>query len=111
MTKQYSNGEITVVWKPDLCRHTGICARGLPMVFDPRRRPWVVLDSADSATIAAQVARGKVGAVVEPPHGGRDALPDVRGDPRLVVDDSGHRLQAHAGECRHVTHGGSRTLT
>ena len=57
MTKQYSNGEITVVWKPDLCRHTGICARGLPLVFDPRRRPWVVLDSADSPTISAQVER------------------------------------------------------
>ena len=63
MTKQYSNGEITVVWKPDLCRHTGICARGLPAVFDPRRVPWVVLDSADSATISAQVDRCPSGAL------------------------------------------------
>ncbi len=63
MTKQYANGEITVVWKPDLCRHTGICARGLPQVFDPRRRPWVVLDSADSATISAQVDRCPSGAL------------------------------------------------
>ena len=63
MTKQYSNGEVTVVWKPDLCRHTGICARGLPMVFDPRRVPWVVLDSADSTTISAQVDRCPSGAL------------------------------------------------
>jgi uncharacterized Fe-S cluster protein YjdI len=39
MTKRYSNGEVTVVWQPHLCRHSGICARGLPGVFDPRRHP------------------------------------------------------------------------
>ena len=63
MTKQYSNDEITVVWKPDLCRHTGICARGLLKVFDPRRRPWIVLDNADSPTISAQVDRCPSGAL------------------------------------------------
>ena len=45
--KRYSNGEITVVWQPSLCVHSGICARGLPKVFDPRRRPWVILDGFD----------------------------------------------------------------
>jgi uncharacterized Fe-S cluster protein YjdI len=57
ITKRYSNGEITVVWKPDLCHHSGICARGLPLVFDPRRRPWVMVQHADSQTIVEQVAR------------------------------------------------------
>jgi len=33
MTKHYSNGEITVIWKPDICQHSGICARGLPAVL------------------------------------------------------------------------------
>jgi uncharacterized Fe-S cluster protein YjdI len=63
MKKTYSNGEVTVIWQPDLCRHTGICARGLPAVFDPRRRPWVILDSSDSATITAQVDRCPSGAL------------------------------------------------
>lgn len=63
MTKHYSNGEITVVWKPELCRHTGICARGLPQVFSPTRRPWVVLDFADTAEITAQVERCPSGAL------------------------------------------------
>jgi uncharacterized Fe-S cluster protein YjdI len=53
--KRYSNGEITVVWQPSLCVHSGICARGLPKVFDPRRRPWVVLDGHATQQIIDQV--------------------------------------------------------
>ena len=61
--KRYSNGEITVVWQPSLCVHSGICARGLPKVFDPRRRPWVILDGFDSETIVNQVERCPSGAL------------------------------------------------
>ena len=61
--KRYSNGEITVVWQPSLCVHSAICARGLPKVFDPRRRPWVILDGFDSETIVKQVERCPSGAL------------------------------------------------
>ena len=57
ITKRYSNGEVTVIWKPGLCQHSGVCARGLPKVFDPKRRPWIDLQHADSAAITAQVER------------------------------------------------------
>jgi uncharacterized Fe-S cluster protein YjdI len=57
VTKHYTNGEITVVWQPDLCRHGGACARGLGDVFNPRRRPWIEMQHADSDRIAAQVDR------------------------------------------------------
>jgi putative redox protein len=63
MMKKYSNGEITVLWQPDLCRHSGICARGLPAVFRPRQRPWIDLSPSDSATITAQVDRCPSGAL------------------------------------------------
>ena len=63
MVKRYSNGEVTVIWKPDLCVHSGRCARGLPLVFDPRRRPWIELHHADTATIVAQVERCPTGAL------------------------------------------------
>jgi uncharacterized Fe-S cluster protein YjdI len=55
MTKHYSNGEITVAWKPDICVHSGICARGLPSVFRPKVKPWIDLTPADTATIIDQV--------------------------------------------------------
>lgn len=63
IVKRYSNGEITVVWQPSLCVHSGICVRGLPKVFDPRRRPWVVLDGFDSDTITNQVEACPSGAL------------------------------------------------
>jgi len=61
--KHYSNTDITVVWQPGLCRHSGICFRGLPLVFDPRRRPWIQLEHADSAAIVSQVDRCPSGAL------------------------------------------------
>ena len=39
--KYYTNGEVTILWQPDLCIHCANCARGLPEVFDPGRRPWI----------------------------------------------------------------------
>ncbi len=61
--KHYTNGDVTVVWNASLCQHSGICARGLPLVFDPRRRPWVELQHADTAAITAQVDRCPSGAL------------------------------------------------
>lgn len=63
MVKRYSNGDVTVVWTPDLCQHTGICARGLPHVFNPARRPWIELRHADTDTLTTQVDRCPSGAL------------------------------------------------
>jgi uncharacterized Fe-S cluster protein YjdI len=40
-----------------MCQHGGICFRGLPGVFDPRRRPWIVLENATSDEIIEQVSK------------------------------------------------------
>ena len=63
IVKRYTNGGVTVVWKPSLCIHSGVCFRGLPQVFDPRRRPWVAIDAASTEAIVAQVARCPSGAL------------------------------------------------
>jgi uncharacterized Fe-S cluster protein YjdI len=63
IVKRYSNGEITVVWQPSLCVHSAICARGLPKVFDPRRRPWVILDGHSTEQIVDQVEACPSGAL------------------------------------------------
>ena len=63
VVKHYTNGEVTVVWKSALCKHSGICVRGLPQVFNFLRRPWIVLADVDSATITNQVDRCPSGAL------------------------------------------------
>jgi len=62
-TIRYPKGEITVLWKPDRCIHSGICVRGLPKVFDVKRRPWVDTTGAEQAEIIAQVERCPSGAL------------------------------------------------
>ena len=63
ITKNYSNGEITVVWKPGICIHSGICAHGLKEVFDPKKRPWINMDGAATEHIAEQVKKCPSGAL------------------------------------------------
>ena len=63
MEKRYSNGEVTIVWKPDLCIHSGNCVRGLPSVFDPKARPWINVQGAESADLIDQVAKCPSGAL------------------------------------------------
>ncbi len=63
-TKEYSNGEVTIVWEPQACVHSGICARGLPSVFKPKERPWVRLNAANTETLIGQVKQCPTGALV-----------------------------------------------
>lgn len=63
ITKKYSNGEVTIVWKPDMCIHSAICFRGLGEVFDPQKRPWVNPQGASTDQIVAQVKKCPSGAL------------------------------------------------
>ncbi|RZJ64340.1 MAG: (4Fe-4S)-binding protein [Flavobacterium sp.] len=57
IVKEYSNGEVTIVWKPSLCTHSTNCWRGLPGVFKPREKPWIVPEGASTNEIVGQVAK------------------------------------------------------
>ena len=59
----YETPDITVTFDPQLCRHTGVCVRGLPLVFDVKRRHWVRPELASPEDVAAQVARCPSGAL------------------------------------------------
>jgi CDGSH-type Zn-finger protein/uncharacterized Fe-S cluster protein YjdI len=66
LTKEYTNGEITVVWKPGLCIHSRICwneATGLREVFNPKLRPWINMEGSDSERIMQQVKQCPSGAL------------------------------------------------
>lgn len=59
----YTNGEIEVVWKPELCMHAGRCVSGLPEVFNVTAKPWVNVHAAPSDRIKEQVKKCPTGAL------------------------------------------------
>ena len=61
--KEYTNGEVTVVWETEKCIHSAICAKGLPQVFQPKDRPWIKIDAAETETIVNQVKQCPTGAL------------------------------------------------
>lgn len=63
ITKNYTNGEITIVWKPDVCIHSRLCWTQLSEVFDPRVRPWINMEGADTERIIEQVSKCPSGAL------------------------------------------------
>ena len=61
--QHYNNDEVTVIWQPHLCIHSGICFKGLAEVFDPRRKPWIDMSRADTQKIIEQVKKCPSGAL------------------------------------------------
>jgi uncharacterized Fe-S cluster protein YjdI len=59
----YDTPEIRVTFDPHICRHTGVCLRGLPKVFDIKRKRWIAPEAASAAAVAAQVERCPSGAL------------------------------------------------
>jgi putative redox protein len=57
----YTHDHVTVVWKPELCRHSARCATQLPQVFNPAAKPWINMDGATIQEIKEQVARCPTG--------------------------------------------------
>lgn len=66
ITKHYTNGEITIVWKPGMCIHSTNCWRGeagLMAVFNPKEKPWIKPDGATTGRIIDQIGRCPSGAL------------------------------------------------
>ena len=61
--KEYSNGDLTVIWQPHMCIHSEKCAKGLPEVFDPKARPWINPDKATTDNIKTQIDKCPSGAL------------------------------------------------
>jgi len=62
-TFKYPNNNITVIWKPDICIHSTKCWRELIAVFNPKDKPWIKMDGANTERIIEQVKRCPSGAL------------------------------------------------
>lgn len=61
--KEYSNGELTVVWQPAKCIHSEVCVKTLPKVYNPKEKPWIKPEAATTEDLKAQVDRCPSGAL------------------------------------------------
>ncbi|MDO5035613.1 MAG: (4Fe-4S)-binding protein [Porphyromonas sp.] len=55
MEKEYPTKDITIIWKPDLCIHSGICVKTLPQVYNVERRPWIQPEHATTEELIRQI--------------------------------------------------------
>ena len=62
-TKEYSNGEVTVVWELAKCKHAGECVRNSPKVFRPKERPWIDVSQASSEELMNTIDKCPSGAL------------------------------------------------
>lgn len=66
ITKKYTNGEVTIVWKPEMCQHSRVCwskTTGLPEVFNPAEKPWIKPEAATTEQLIKQIKKCPSGAL------------------------------------------------
>ena len=61
--KEYSNGELTVVWKPQTCIRAAECVKALPNVYNPNEKPWIKIENATTEELKKQINKCPSGAL------------------------------------------------
>ncbi len=52
---EYPNAELTVIWHPKKCIHSGVCVKTLPKVYSPKERPWIKPENATVEDLKNQI--------------------------------------------------------
>lgn len=60
---EYSNGVLTILWKPEKCIHSTNCVRLLPNVYNRQVKPWIKPENASIEEIINQVKQCPSGAL------------------------------------------------
>lgn len=55
ITKEYTNGALTIVWKPKKCIHSEVCITTLPDVYKPKEKPWIRPENTSITTLKSQI--------------------------------------------------------
>lgn len=63
LKKEYSNGEVTVVWQSGKCIHSGNCVKNNPDVFQPKEKPWIKIDGSSTVKIIETIQKCPSGAL------------------------------------------------
>ncbi len=63
LTKEYSNGEVTIVWKSAKCIHSANCVKNNPAVFQPHEKPWIKPEASTTEKIKNTIEKCPSGAL------------------------------------------------
>jgi CDGSH-type Zn-finger protein/uncharacterized Fe-S cluster protein YjdI len=112
---KYHGSAIDVTYDKARCIHVSACIRGLPRVFDPGSRPWVIVGNSTADKIAAVVEQCPSGALhYTRKDGGPAEVPDeenevrvsrngplfIRGELELVLSDGRVSRESRLTLCR-----------
>ncbi len=61
--KEYPKDNLTIIWQPKKCIHSGVCVKTLPKVYDPKAKPWIRPENASAADLKDQIAACPSGAL------------------------------------------------
>jgi uncharacterized Fe-S cluster protein YjdI len=61
--KEYTNGEITIVWQSGKCIHSGNCVKNNADVFRPKESPWIKADASPTQAIIDAIDKCPSGAL------------------------------------------------
>lgn len=93
VTKQYTNGDVTIVWQNDLCIHSTLCWKNLANVFNPKERPWIKPEGATTEAIIEQVKKCPSGALTYFMNAELEAsTAEVQGETIVEVSSNGPLL-------------------
>jgi len=53
--KEYSNEELSIIWKPQICIHAAECVKRLPKVYKPKEKPWLIIENATTEELKLQI--------------------------------------------------------
>ena len=63
LTRDYTGKDIIIHFNLGVCSHNGACVRGLPEVFNVRRKPWIMADNAPVEEIIETIKKCPSGAL------------------------------------------------
>ena len=63
LTKEYSNGEVTIVWQSSKCIHAAQCVKNNPAVFKPKEKPWIIPENSTTEAIVETVKKMSFGRI------------------------------------------------
>ncbi len=63
LIKEYTNGEVTIVWQNSKCIHSANCVKNNPDVFKPKEKPWINPENSSTEKIIETVNKCPSGAL------------------------------------------------